>query len=317
MYYSIRHTTEYDYSASITESMMELYMQPRSDGFQNCLSFTLTVEPPAKVTSYRDYTGNILHHFDIPQSHDQLLILAEALVEITPSFELEHLRSGGSWEALDAISRTSQFYEYLLPGEFTQPTPELEALRQELNIARRENPFSTLWFLTEAVYNAFEYVPNSTNVDSPIDHSLETRQGVCQDFTHIMLALGRGLGIPCRYVSGYLYYQRSAHDRSAEDASHAWVEAYLPNAGWVGFDPTNQLICNERHIRVAVGRDYGDVPPTRGVFRGKATSDLAVKVEVTQVERPLDDLDGFVVPHWPIMMTDMLRQRQQQQQQQQ
>ncbi|MBI5931871.1 MAG: transglutaminase family protein [Chloroflexi bacterium] len=313
MYYSIRHTTQFDYSASITESVMELYMQPRSENLQHCLNFSLTVDPPAKVTSYRDYMGNILHHFDIPQQHNRLMILAEAFVELTPSDAIDHLRAGGSWEALDEIAHTSEFYDYLLPGEFTHPTPLLEALRQELKIVRHENPFSTLWNLTNVVYNAFDYVPDSTSVDSPIDHSLETRQGVCQDFAHVMLALGRGLGIPCRYVSGYLYYQRSAHDRSAEDASHAWVEAYLPDAGWVGFDPTNQLICNERHIRVAVGRDYGDVPPTRGVFKGKATSDLTVKVEVTSAERPPEDLELFAAPRWPAMMAGLIQQRQQQQ----
>ena len=104
--------------------------------------------------------------------------------------------------------------------------------------------------------------------------AIETRQGVCQDFAHIMIALVRRLKIPCRYVSGYLYRRAQDHDRSVVDATHAWVEAFLPPLGWVGFDPTNCLLAGDRHIRTAIGRDYADVPPTRGIFRGHTPSEL-------------------------------------------
>jgi len=123
-------------------------------------------------------------------------------------------------------------------------------------------------------------------VDSPIDEALQARSGVCQDFAHIMIALVRQLKIPCRYVSGYLYHEDQCHDRSPAGASHAWVEAYLGEAGWVEFDPTNNLIGCERHIRVAVGRDYADVPPTRGVHKGEAESELTVRVNVSSVDAP-------------------------------
>lgn len=312
MYYSIRHTTQFDYSTPITESVMELYMQPRSDEYQHCLNFTLTLEPAAKINAYRDYLGNLVHHFDIPHRHEALIILAEALVELDARPELYNLHQEGSWEVIDQIAHSSGFYEYLLPGDFTQPTALLEEFRRELNLARQDNPFTTLRNLTQAIYQAFEYNPASTDVDSPIDDALQSRKGVCQDFTHIMLALGRGLGIPCRYVSGYLYYQRSANDRSAEDATHAWVEAYFPEIGWVGFDPTNNLVCNERHIRVAVGRDYAEVPPTKGVFKGSAESQLRVKVEVTEVEKPTEELELFTASRHPIV-TGMMQQLQQQQ----
>jgi transglutaminase-like putative cysteine protease len=315
MYYSIRHTTQFDYSTPITESVMELYMQPRSDDYQHCLNFTLTLEPTAKLTTYRDYLGNVVHHFDIPHRHDALIILAEALVELDARPELYNLHYEGSWEAIDQIAHSSTFYEYLLPGNFTQPTALLDEFRRELKLVRRDNPFTTLRELTRSIYHAFEYDTETTSVDSPIDHALESRKGVCQDFTHIMLALGRGLGIPCRYISGYLYYQRSAHDRSTEDASHAWVEAYFPEVGWVGFDPTNNLVCNERHIRVAVGRDYADVPPTKGIFKGTAESKLSVKVEVTEVEKPAEELELFTTSRHPIV-AGMMQQLQQQQQQQ-
>ena len=134
---------------------------------------------------------------------------------------------------------------------------------------------------------------NFTRVDSPIDVALENRQGVCQDYTHIMIAMVRALGIPCRYVSGYLFHRAQSLDRSAADASHAWPEAYLPELGWVGFDPTNDVLVGGRHIRVAVGRDYADVPPTRGVFRGDAETDLSVAVQVSLSEAPvLEDATG-------------------------
>jgi transglutaminase-like putative cysteine protease len=143
--------------------------------------------------------------------------------------------------------------------------------------------------LTTHIYEAFEYAPDTTKVDSSVDDALRARKGVCQDFTHIMLALVRPLGIPCRYVSGYLFHQNGA--RSSEDASHAWVEALLPTLGWVGFDPTNNLIAGERHIRVAIGRDYADVPPTRGVFKGNAETELSVGVRVSLAEQaPTDEL---------------------------
>jgi transglutaminase-like putative cysteine protease len=123
-------------------------------------------------------------------------------------------------------------------------------------------------------------------VDSPIDEALESRQGVCQDFAHIMIALVRQLKIPCRYVSGYLFHADSAKDRSPAGATHAWAEAYLGELGWVAFDPTNNLPGCERHIRVAIGRDYADVPPTRGVHKGEAGSELSVTVSVSPIDAP-------------------------------
>ena len=154
--------------------------------------------------------------------------------------------------------------------------------------------------LNSAIYNKFEYNTGATRVDSPIDIALEARRGVCQDFSHIMLAMVRKLEIPCRYVSGYLFYQSNAsyQDRSAADASHAWVEAWLPDLGWVGFDPTNNVIAGERHIRVALGRDYADIPPTRGVFKGNAQSELSVAVKVVPAGAPLPEESSVVSPTW-------------------
>ena len=122
---------------------------------------------------------------------------------------------------------------------------------------------------------------------SPIEIALRERRGVCQDFAHIMIAIARRWGIPARYVSGYLYHRERTQDRSSADATHAWVEAYLPSLGWIGFDPTNNILAGERHIRAAVGRDYADVPPTRGTFKGGATSELAISVAVEPTQAPV------------------------------
>jgi transglutaminase-like putative cysteine protease len=134
--------------------------------------------------------------------------------------------------------------------------------------------------LNQRLFDYFEYVPRSTRVDSPIDDAIVSGKGVCQDFAHTMIALLRHVRIPARYVSGYLYRSREDHDRSTPDATHAWVDVLLPHLGWVGFDPTNNLIAHHRHIRTAVGRDYADVPPTHGIFRGKTDSELYVAVHV-------------------------------------
>ena len=149
----------------------------------------------------------------------------------------------------------------------------------------------------------------------------KARAGVCQDLAHIMIALARRIGIPCRYVSGYLSPSSDSHDRSAEGATHAWAEAYLPTLGWVGFDPTNDVLAAERHMRVAVGRDYADVPPTRGVFRGEAGSELAVLVTVSLADAPIQpgarDADDDVGCARSRRTAEPFDQAQQQQQQQQ
>ena len=134
-----------------------------------------------------------------------------------------------------------------------------------------------------AIYDSFEYEAGITEVHSPIEHALIGRRGVCQDFSHIMIAVARQWGVPTRYVSGYMFH-RGNSDRSEADATHAWVEAWLPSLGWVGFDPTNNVVAAERHVRAAVGRDYADVPPTRGVFKGEASTKLTVSVAVSPSE---------------------------------
>jgi transglutaminase-like putative cysteine protease len=304
MYYSIRHLTKFLYSNPVSESMMETRMHPRSDLNQRCLTFHLSVSPRCRVFSYRDHLANQVHHFDIPGQHGQLVIVAESLVEMQPAAPVPAFLAPDAWDELDSMIQQGDYWEMLLPSEFTAPTPVLDALAELLDVRRRDDPLMLLHQLNEQLYNHFEYVPRSTKVDSPIDLALLTHAGVCQDFAHIMLALIRSrLRIPCRYVSGYLFHGQGDHDRSATSATHAWVEALIPQLGWVGFDPTNSLVAGDRHIRTAIGRDYADVPPTHGIFRGRANSELTVAVRVTPSEgTPALDQEMPVPEDWSMLV---------------
>ncbi len=303
MFYSIRHLTKFRYGTPVSESVMETRMHPRSEGNQRCLTFHLSVSPRCRAFSYRDYLGNHVHHFDIPGQHSQLVIIAEALVDLQALTPVPTAIGWEAWEELDALVTDGDYSEMLLASEFASPTDSLLKLGRQLDIRRRDDPLTVLRELNSALYTSFEYVLKSTKVDSPIDDAIRSRRGVCQDFAHIMIALVRSLQIPCRYVSGYLHRRVEDHDRSAEDATHAWVEALLPQLGWVGFDPTNNLLAGDRHIRTAIGRDYADVPPTKGVFRGRTASELSVAVRVTASATAPEMDQGLPVPEdWSVLV---------------
>jgi transglutaminase-like putative cysteine protease len=297
MRFTVRHVTRFNYETPITESVMEARMQPRSDGLQRCLRFSLTPVPAARVMVYQDHDGNVVHHFDIPARHSRLTLTAEALVESIKRDPLPHRLGPRAWDHLDEAVASGEFWEYLAPSTFTHASPRLDDLARELRLERGNDPMVLLRRLMGEIYSRFEYRPQSTRVDSPIDEALETKRGVCQDFAHIFIALTRPLGIPTRYVSGYLFRDVARRDQGTEDATHAWVEALVPEVGWVGFDPANNLLAEENHIRVAIGRDYGDVPPTRGVYKGATVvrNELAVAVRVDAAHAPSSgDLMPFV-----------------------
>lgn len=292
MQYAIRHITRFTYDAPITSSLMEVRMCPRTEAQQHGYSFELNIAPHAQVFSYQDFMGNTIHHFDIPSKHEELRLEAHSFVEVREPGPLPEAVSTKTWEALDELRATGKHLEMTLPSAFAQPTKALLTLQEELQVTRRDDPLTVLRDLNAAIYDGFSYSPKSTHVNSPIDDALKSKSGVCQDFAHIFITLARSVGIPCRYVSGYLFHRKNGHDqhdRSAEDGSHAWAEAYLPTLGWIGFDPTNNILAEERHIRVAIGRDYADVPPTRGVYQGHARSVLHVGVHVSQASFPLRD----------------------------
>jgi transglutaminase-like putative cysteine protease len=282
MLLEIRHLTEYHYAGPVRESVMELWMQPQKGGSQRLVSFELDLDPPARLFSYADSFGNAVYHFDVPQPHAALRIEARSAVETAPRPDIPAALDQGEWDRLRSSFVLTECFEFLRPHGYAVETPALHAFVETrgLNDLRRFDPLTAVRRLSEAVYEAFAYVPGATEADSPIDHALETHEGVCQDFSHIMLAICRSWGIPARYVSGYLFTDRSEGDRSDPDATHAWVEVFLPSLRWVGLDPTNNMPAGERHVSVAVGRDYADVPPSRGVYKGDEESQLVVGVTV-------------------------------------
>jgi transglutaminase-like putative cysteine protease len=316
--YSIRHVTTFTYQPAVRESVMEVRMQPRSEGHQRCLSFTLDLHPPANITQYSDSAGNNVHHFNIAGSHTEVRVTTQSTVQVEAAAPPRR-SDGGDWADLDAMTAAGDYWEMMLPSHYVHFSEALERLAQELRVERRADPLQLLNEVNEGIYRSFAYVPNSTKVDSPIEEALIARQGVCQDFAHVMIALLRPLRIPCRYVSGYLFHreENGNKDRSVEGASHAWVEAFVPRLGWIAFDPTNNLIGGDRHIRVAIGRDYADVPPTRGVHKGGAESVLSVAVTVNPSDAPPPEqvAPSIVIQSRPVFARMNLRMDQEQQQQ--
>ena len=283
MLLEVRHVTQYHYDEPVRESVMELWMQPQKSATQRLVRFELELDPPAQPFSYADSFSNAVYHFDVPQPHDKLTIVSHSAVETQAPPPLPDALDRGEWDRLRSDFVQGECFDFLRPHGHAHMTEALAAFieRKRLDALRHNDPLSVARDLSEAIYNAFDYEPGITEADSPIDHALEAGRGVCQDFAHIMIAICRHWGLPARYVSGYLHGNRSqGGDRSDPDATHAWVEVFLPSLRWVGFDPTNNTMAGERHIAVAVGRDYDDVPPSRGVFKGEAESQLAVGVSV-------------------------------------
>ncbi len=295
MFYAIRHFTRYRYSRSVWQSMMEVRMHPRSEGNQRCFVFQLSVNPRARIFGYTDFYGNLVHHFDLPSRHTQLTIISDALVNIDPQPSIPEVMAYSAWQKLEELVEKEDYWDMLMPSHFARSSPDLEQLAGEIGANERKgrSPLAFLQDINSGVHRSFSYAKKSTAVNSPIEDALRSRQGVCQDFAHIMIALVRNARIPCRYVSGYLYHSGENSHPVAEGATHAWVEALLPGLGWIGFDPTMNRLTGEKHIRTATGRDYADVPPTMGVMKGKADTQLQVRVRVTPSEAVLPPDEEF------------------------
>lgn len=315
MKHHIIHDTVFHYDALVTESIMEVRLRPRDDEQQRCQQFNLSITPKTVVHEFVDSLGNHIHHFDVPAPHQSLLVRAESVVEVwIPNPRPSSLTLAG-WQELDEL-RTTAFLDMLLPSTYAVTSNHLRAFMQQYQFTREQDPLTTIDRIARTLYETITYTPQSTSVDSPIDVVLEQRKGVCQDIAHVMIAVCRQLGIPARYVSGYLYHRRDDNDRSQADATHAWVEVWVPTIGWIGIDPTNNIWTGERHIRMAIGRDYADVPPTRGVYRGNASERLEVAVTVNDA----DAMNRTPTPTrltWPSVVRQQTPQTMQQQQQQQ
>jgi transglutaminase-like putative cysteine protease len=322
MFYSIRHITRFRYSAPVRESIMEIRMQPRSEGPQMLRSFQISTNPRSQLYAYTDHFGNAVYHFNVLREHDELRIEAQAVIEIARFQPHPETLDMLEWERFNAYNLSHDHFDLLEPSKFACGSPALCAFARGNNLEKPQaDPLTSLKILNTTINQSFEYESGVTQADSPIDHALNEKRGVCQDFAHIMIAIARSWGIPARYVSGYLYHRPKSQDRSGADATHAWIECYLPSLGWVGFDPTNNMLAGDGHIRAAVGRDYADVPPTRGTFKGVAESELAIAVSVEPTQAPVRHEDFLRVARpmstpapTPSMPERLYHQQQQQQQ---
>jgi transglutaminase-like putative cysteine protease len=274
----IEHTTGFSYPGDVTASYNEARMLPGSTDSQFVLSSSLDIEPSTSVNQYVDYFGTRVAAFDVLSPHSGLQITAKSLVEVRPR-PLEH--GDISWDELAAeSSRSIGTVEQLSQTNRTRPHPEVVELARSV-AAGHDKPGPAAHAVAVAIGDAMEYMTGITGVHSTASEAWEARKGVCQDIAHITLGALREVGIPARYVSGYLHPRPSAEvGEPVTGESHAWVEWFAGE--WQGFDPTNNIEIGDRHVLVGRGRDYSDVPPLRGVYAGPFKSKLNVKVTITR-----------------------------------
>lgn len=325
--YKLAHVTVFAYDGPVSESYNELRLRPRHDETQSCLSFRITTHPFSRPAAHQDFFGNWVHRFHILPEHRALRVESETVVLVHPPewqptvpatlIDFDRTRDALMDEHFDWLSATRY-------------CPLLPALDELAEAAKAKCDGSVHGFAEAAarlIHENFTYKPGATHVHSSVEDALSTRAGVCQDFSHLLLALLRRRGIPGRYVSGYLIPRAAMDAQSAMErviggqASHAWVQAFIPGEGWIGLDPTVGEFVRERHIHIAWGRDYGDVAPVRGVYKGHAGQSLSVDVLV----RPAVDDEGAELlqetaaapPPRVDEEPEQMHQHQQQQQQQQ
>ena len=278
----ILHRTRYAYGTMVKESFNEARLAPFSADGQRCESFLLKILPTGKLRHYFDFYRNTVHFFEIAEPHSVLTVEAQSEVISTAANVLPANTSTTPIAELDACQRLSQCYEFLQPSASVDVSPEVWRLALDVT-AGHTDAWAAALALMDFVHREFRYDPNSTSVHTHMRDVLVARQGVCQDFSHVLIGLGRALKIPTRYVSGYLYNGPADPLRGAQ-ASHAWVEMFLPGLGWHGLDPTNNRQPDEHYVKVAHGRDYGDALPLRGHYRGAAAQTLTVEVVVERLD---------------------------------
>jgi transglutaminase-like putative cysteine protease len=292
--YRLLHVTEFQYDGPVSESYNQVWLRPRQDDRQSCLSFRLTTDPHSRVSSYVDPMGNYVHRFNIIPEHRRLRVEAESVVLVQEPIPmpLSSVRLDALEEHADALE---EHYDLMSPTTYVPHVPSLMELVQAAEAHCDGTTANFAQIASSLIHERFRYEKGATHVQSSIEDPLSTGAGVCQDFAHLLLAVLRMRGLPGRYVSGYLAPTRTGEYASGMEeviggmASHAWSEVFIPEAGWFGLDPTSGRDVDMRHVRVAYGRDYGDVAPVRGVYKGHAGQRLSVDVRV----RPALDDEGF------------------------
>lgn len=271
------HSTGYAYKSPVTASFNEARLTPRSDSRQNVILNRVETVPATRSYRYVDYWGTAVTAFDLHAPHTELEVTSSSVVETDKG---ETPEDKVAWDDLTEESVIDRFDEVLTPTHYTPASKRIERVGEK--IAKDHDPFEAVVAAANWVHTELDYVPGTTGVHSSGLDALREGKGVCQDFAHLTLILLRGMGIPARYVSGYLHPNPKAPVGDAIDGqSHAWIQAWT--GGWWNYDPTNDTDINEQYVSVGVGRDYSDVSPLKGIYSGEGSTDLDVVVEITRL----------------------------------
>ena len=273
--YRIEHVSRFVYSQPVRRCTMSLCLRPLRSPGQRLVDFSVETNPAARLTTETDPFGNIRHVLTLHRDHSMLEVVSTSEVEMAPPPALPQRLGAGAWDEVRAMGADPRWWDFTGSSPLAHPSPALTEFVTGLGVEPRDDPLVDLVTLSSALNDAFEYRPGATSVDSTIDDFLLSREGVCQDYTHVLVAIARSWGVPTRYVSGYLYVTGPGPGQPGSAygaATHAWAETRLPGLGWVGLDPTNRSLADHKYVRIAIGRDYQDVPPTRGVIEGGGDS---------------------------------------------
>ncbi len=278
----VLHRTRFKYGANVHESFNEARLQPTSAGAQVCHSFVLKVLPTTRLSHYLDFNLNCVHLFEINQPHSELTVEANAVVTTGDKPALPPELTPAPLSRLPECARLDRCYDFLQSSTYVEVSAELWRLGIDATEGQTD-----VWQASRGImgyiHREFRYQSGATHAHTHMREVLKSRAGVCQDFAHVMLGLCRALKIPARYVSGYLYNGPADQLKGAQ-ASHAWVEVYVLGHGWCGLDPTNNRAADGHYVKVAHGRDFADVSPLKGTYRGTAKRELLVDVLVSRLE---------------------------------
>jgi transglutaminase-like putative cysteine protease len=277
----ITHRTGYEYAKPVAASYNEARLTPMTTPEQVTLDARVTVTPTAPLFRYWDYWGTLVHSFDLHQPHDKLVVTSSSVVQTSNRDRDPPLDAlDASWSLFDDPSVCDQYFEFLMPSYFATADDELADQARTLR-AQAAMPRESVALVMAWVREQLTYTKGATNVMTSAVEARRTGHGVCQDFVHLSIALLREMGIPCRYASGYFDSRLEAEvGETSVGESHAWAEAWID--GWYPFDPTNDVPVGESHVLVALGRDYRDVTPLKGVYSGSPSSTTSVTVELTR-----------------------------------
>jgi transglutaminase-like putative cysteine protease len=292
MRYKIKHSTEYQYQETVSTGHNRLCLLPLNQDYQNCNSSSIKITPTPDEQVYRtDFFENTILFISIYKEHARLDIISESIVDIQHRENADRAFSSHiPWSNVkNQLALRGDVYADV--AQYTLPSLHVPCSDVIKNFAL--DCFTdgvTLWngcqMLMQKIYSSIEFKPGFTTVNTPVEFVIKSRKGVCQDFAHLMIACLRNMGLPARYVSGYIETLPPPGKEKlvGSDASHAWVAVYFPQIGWVEFDPTNNLLPSYKHITVAFGRDYFDVAPVKGIIFSSGGQTISVKVDVNRVE---------------------------------